>query len=46
MVNEIRKLIDELDWKLEALPEKYFIDYIEEEFIPKLKSIYKKMKKV
>lgn len=41
---EIEKLIEEADWKLEALPDKYFIDYFEEEFIEKLKKLIKKIK--
>lgn len=42
--SEIEKLIQEADWKLEALPDKYFIDYFEEEFIEKLKKLIKKIK--
>ena len=35
------KLIDEAEFKLEALPEGYFIEYFEKEFLPKLKEVYK-----
>lgn len=42
--SEIEKLIQEADWKLEALPDKYFIYYFEEEFIEKLKKLIKKIK--
>lgn len=43
MHREIDKLIDEAKWKLEALPEKYFIEYFKEEFLVKLKEISKKI---
>lgn len=43
---ELKKLIDIAEWKLESLPEKYFIYYFEEEFLPDIKSIYKKLKRV
>lgn len=41
---EIKKLIMEAEWKLEALPEHYFIDYFEEEFLKKLKKLLKSLK--
>lgn len=40
---EISKLIELADWKLESLPEKYFMDYFEEEFLPRLKDLIKKL---
>ena len=43
---ELEKNINMAEWKLEALPESYFIDYFEIEFLPTIKSIYKKLKKV
>lgn len=42
--HEIRKLIDEVDWKLETLPNNYFIDYFEKEFLVKLKELIKELK--
>ena len=41
---EIEKAIEELDWKTFVLTEKYLVDYINEEFIPKLKKIIKDIK--
>lgn len=41
---EIDKLIEEAKWKLEALPEKYFAEYFEEEFIGKLQKLTKNIK--
>ena len=38
---ELKKMIKELEWKLEALPERYFINYVEEIFIPSIKTILK-----
>lgn len=40
---KLYKLIEESEWKLEALPEKYFVDYFEEEFLPKIKDINEKL---
>lgn len=40
---EIEKLIKLGEWKLEALPEGYFIEYFEKEFMPKLKELIKKL---
>ena len=37
------KLIQEGEFKIDALPDEYFVDYFEEEFLPKLKEIYKKL---
>lgn len=42
--SELERLITEANWKLEALPEKYFIDYFEEEFIKKFKNLVKELK--
>lgn len=36
---ELEKIVREIEWKLEALPEKYFIDYVETELIKKLKKL-------
>lgn len=41
---EIEKMIEELDWKTYVLPEKYLVDYIKDEFIPKLRNIIKNNK--
>ena len=38
---EIEKMINELDWKTYSLPEEYLVDYIKDEFIPKLRNIIK-----
>lgn len=40
---ELVNLIKEADWKLEALPEGYFINYFEETFLPKIKNLIKKL---
>lgn len=40
---EITNLIKEADWKLEALPEGYFINYFEETFLPKIKKLVKSL---
>lgn len=42
MQNEIIKLIDEAEFKLEALPDSYFIEYFERYFLPKLKELANK----
>ena len=39
------KLISEAEFKLEALPQGYFIEYFEKEFLPKIKDIYKRLSK-
>lgn len=36
-------LIDEAEFKLETLPEGYFVSYFEKEFLPKIKDIYKRL---
>lgn len=36
---ELHRLIKDSEFKLESLPEKYFINYFEEDFLPKLKKI-------
>ena len=41
---ELERLIKLADWKLESLPEKYFIEFFEKEFLPKLKESVKKLK--
>lgn len=41
---EIEKMIEELDWKTYILPEKYLVNYINDEFIPKLKKIIEEIK--
>ena len=38
---EIEKIIKEADWKLETLSDKYFVDYFEETFLPRLKQLVK-----
>ena len=43
---EMKKAIDEGEWKAYGLPDEYFKEYFENEFLPELKSIYKKLKKV
>ena len=42
--NEIFKIIEEVDWKLEALLSSYFIQYFEKEFLPNLKKLTKMLK--
>ena len=37
MLEDIEKLIREAEFKLEALPQSYFVCYFEEEFLKKLK---------
>lgn len=37
------KLIEMADWKLESLPEKYFVKYFEEEFLPQIKKLIKQL---
>lgn len=46
IIINLRKSIEMAEWKLEALPESYFIQYFEKEFLPQLKSIYNLLKKV
>ena len=46
ILRELEKNIDMAEWKLESLPESYFINYFEQDFLPNIKSIYKKLKKV
>ncbi|MBQ9149844.1 hypothetical protein IJX73_02825 [bacterium] len=38
---KISVLLNEAEFKLEALPQKYFIDYFEEEFLRKIRSLLK-----
>lgn len=38
-----RELLKDIEFKLEALPENYFIRYIEETFLPEIKEIHKKL---
>lgn len=38
-------LIKESEFKLEALPVDYFLEYFEQDFLPKLKEIEKKLQK-
>ena len=38
---EMEKIINEADWKLEVLLDKYFVDYFEETFLPRLKQLVK-----
>ena len=38
---KITVLLNEAEFKLEALPQKYFIDYFEEEFLRKIRSLLK-----
>jgi len=40
-IEKVKKLIREAKFKLEALPEKYFVEYFEEEFLKKLEKIIK-----
>ena len=42
---KLHKLINEAEFKLEALPESYFINYFEEDFLPKIKKIHKELDK-
>ena len=46
ILREMGKAIDEVEWKLEALLQSYFVNYFEQEFLPKIKSIYKILNKV
>ena len=41
----LNQLIKEAEFKLEALPVGYFLNYFESEFLPKLKENYKKLQK-
>ena len=38
---EMEKTIKEADWKLESLPESYFVNYFEETFLPRMKQLVK-----
>lgn len=38
---EIIKLINEIEFKLESLPNSYFIEYFEKIFLPKIKELMK-----
>ena len=40
---EIEKLINLADWKLVSLPESYFIEYFEKDFMPKLKELVEQL---
>ena len=40
MIN-LYQLINEAEFKLEILPQEYFVEYFEKEFLPKLKDFYK-----
>jgi hypothetical protein len=42
MHTEIINLINEVEFKLEALPDSYFIEYFERYFLPKLKDFINK----
>ena len=39
---QIENLIRMAEWKLESMPEKYFIKYFEEEFLPQIKKLVKR----
>ena len=39
------KLINETEFKFETLPDGYFREYFEKEFLPKIKNIYTKLAK-
>ena len=41
----LNNLIKEAEFKLEVLPEGYFLNYFESNFLPKLKENYKKIQK-
>lgn len=43
MKHEIEQLIKLCEWKLEALPKGYFIEFFEKEFLPKLKELVKQI---
>lgn len=45
-LQEMEKAIDEVEYKLKVLLGSYFVNYFKQEFLPKIKSIYKKLKKV
>lgn len=42
---ELYKLIDEVEFKFQALPDGYFREYFEKEFLPKIKNIYTNLAK-
>lgn len=44
MKHEIEQLIKLCEWKLEALPKSYFIEFFKKEFILKLKELIKDLK--
>ena len=39
----MNKTIKEVEFKLETLPEGYFLNYFESDFLPKIKKIYKEL---
>ena len=39
----LHNLINEVEFKLEALPQSYFIEYFEKDFLPKIKEIRNKL---
>ena len=39
------KLISEVEFKFETLPDGYFREYFEKEFLPKIKDIYTRLSK-
>ena len=39
----LHNLINEAEFKLEALPQVYFIEYFEKEFLPKIKEFRNKL---
>jgi hypothetical protein len=41
----MNKTIKEAEFKLEALPQSYFLNYFESDFLPKIKKIYKELAK-
>ena len=41
MKRKLAELVNEIEWKSYALPDIYLKDYIENEFIPKLKDLLK-----
>lgn len=42
---ELYKLIDEAEFKFQTLPDGYFREYFEKEFLPKIKNIYTNLAK-
>jgi hypothetical protein len=40
---DLYKLIDEAEFKFQGLPDSYFREYFEKEFLPKIKDIYTRL---